>query len=49
MIMWLIGAVLFFLKVRYFHTNNDLLQSLAYEKDRLLQRPKYSVIAYDDA
>jgi len=47
-ILWSILSITFFMKVQYFHNNNDLLQSLAYEKDRLIKRRNYSVIVYED-
>ncbi|XP_078491996.1 transmembrane protein 179-like [Ciona intestinalis] len=41
--VWLISSVLAFLKVHYYHKNDDLLNSLAYEKRTLLSnRFKYS-------
>lgn len=43
------ATALSFAKVHYFHRNNDLLQSLAYEKEKLISsKPKYEVIQVYD-
>lgn len=49
MFLLAISSCLAFFKVLYFHRNNDLLQSLAYEKERLINnRSQYSVIVYEE-
>ena len=48
-IIWIGATLLSFLKVYSYHKNNDLLQSLAYEKDKLLSRQgSYTKISYSD-
>jgi len=48
-ILWIIISIIYFIKMRYSFSNNDLLQSLAHEKQRLIKRQNYSVIVYEES